>query len=909
MTGRARLFAAVLAAALSVGLGVAAAWPIYRTGLLLLPAVAALVLGTGIAVAAHRWRWPAWSVVLVVLAVFALTVVPVAETQRLSALLAGSGGASADLLPGLVRALVDGLAAVVLGWKQLLTLTLPVGGYQTVLVPAYLVFLSSTLLAVRASLRGGRIASLAAGPLLAPVAFGSLFGAADASAPSRIGPLTIAAPREVALWCAAALLAGLWVVWSSGAQRRAALRRGREAAPRGPGLRIRTRGRAGRLGIATATLALALAAALLVTPALGAMQGGERQALRDDVDPEIVLRERPSPLAAYRVFKRDDALDAPLFSVSAEGAPPGRLRLAVLDAYDGVDFHVGDEETERFTRFPSGTAVEEPVSVTVSVEEGYADIWVPLAGLGSVPEFSGPRAGSLAEAFFVNRSTGAAIAVPPAGTEAAADAGGDAGSTASKAPAAAVVDAEDGGSGGRGETGGLRTGDGYRMTMSGAKDPVLIAAPASSGPEIDLDAMPELAEWLRAQDQPETAEGLTELIHRLRSRGYLSHALSNGAGDRLWLERLRDAYGASFSPSPGGHSIARVEQLFAQLNAQQRAADPGAREEALVAGVGDDEQFAAAAALLARALGFDSRVVLGVRLGEAASIPGVPACVDVCTGENLAAWIEVRGEDGRWAPLDATPQVTHRPSTPSEGQRLPEHPTTPEQRDAHEVDPPVGVGEPADDARPIPPQRAESSIWALLRAIALCVAAVLLLALPLLFLPSAKRLRTRRRRREPHPELRALGAWHEAVDLALDFRLCTPEQAGLSVRGGESGGALGRTDLARHLAGAGLAFAPALAAEVDDAVFSASGAADEQVDRMWERFEAERAAFLAERTRRRRLLARYSLRSYGIGFAVHRRGRGESAVHSTAREHGRRGRGSSSAAPRRRRERTRKVPS
>src|SRR5690606_32628109 len=126
-------------------------------------------------------------------------------------------------------------------------------------------------------------------------------------------------------------------------------------------------------------------------------------------------------------------------------------------------------------------------------------------------------------------------------------------------------------------------------------------------------------------------------LDRLRSRGYLSHSLSDVEGERLWLERLSREYGTQFEPSAGGHSNARIEQLFAQLNTQARLAGEGASTEMLVAGIGDDEQFATAAAMIARALGFDSRVVLGVRLGDGRETPeGVPSCDAQCTGENLA---------------------------------------------------------------------------------------------------------------------------------------------------------------------------------------------------------------------------------------------------------------------------------
>ena len=80
---------------------------------------------------------------------------------------------------------IIGVAAIVLGWKQLLTLTLPVGTYQAIMVPAYLVFLVVAFVATLIAVRAKRFAALAAFPLVAPVAFGTIFGSSAVSAPEK----------------------------------------------------------------------------------------------------------------------------------------------------------------------------------------------------------------------------------------------------------------------------------------------------------------------------------------------------------------------------------------------------------------------------------------------------------------------------------------------------------------------------------------------------------------------------------------------------------------------------------------------------------------------------------------------------------------------------------------------------
>lgn len=811
MSPRARVIGALLATAAALGLGVLAAWPIYRTPSLLVVAVAALVLGAGASLVRERWRlgFPVFAAIL--LGVFALSVVPVAVPDALRS--ASLGGLGAGL--------VDGLAAVALGWKQLLTLDLPVGTYQTVLVPAYVVWFATAVLVVflalrgRSSRRAALIPTLAAIPMLAPVAFGTVFGASAVSAPLHLGPLTIAAPREVSIWIAAAALAAVWVAWTAGAERRAALKLGRAGDPRA------RRGGAARGLLGAAIVAVALIAGVALAPLLDAEA---RDVPRDHAQPEIVVRDTPSPLAAYRTAKRDSGFDAPLFSVASSGEMPERLQLAVLDAYDGIDFHVSADEASLFKRFPAGVRAERPAEIEVQVKDGYADIWVPIAGLASPPRFTGPRAAALADAFYLNRGTETGIAVPRGDEVEPGLIAGD-GFTAQMETAAA----------------GDATGDAAQS----------LGEPRSNASQIDLEQAPQLASWLETQQTTDFAT----LLDRLRARGYLSHSLTDGEGERMWLERLSEQHGTTFETSAGGHSLTRIEALFEQLNTQQSAAGEDATEQQLIAAIGDDEQFAAAAALVARALGYDSRVVLGVRLaggagggiaGDADQVPGVPACENECTGEHLAAWVEVRGDNGEWVAFDVTPQVDQAPKRIEEGEQLPEFSTTPEERDAREVDPPLGLGEQSDGESEENDALADAWLWPILRAVGLVTAAILLLLLPLLFLPVAKRLRARRRSRQAVPELRALSAWEEMVDRARDAGVQVPERAS-------------RLEIAEAIGSAPAVWA---AEQVDRAVFSERGIEPGDADMLWLAVQADSDERRQTQTRRQRLRAAYSLRSY-----------------------------------------------
>lgn len=788
------LVGALLLAVAAIILGGLAADPIYQSERLWLVLGVAGAVTFAIVVAGARWRWGSLTIAAILLA-FVLLVVPLAVPDSL-----GAG------LGGLVRGLGDGLAAVALGWKQLLTLTLPVGSYQTVLVPALVTIMASVGASTALALRGGRLAPLAALPLLLPVLFGTIFGSSSVSSPVRIGAVTVVAPRELALWLCAFALGAAWVAWAAGAKRRAALRLGRDpSAPAGSA----RRGVVVRAGLASATVAVALVGGLAVAPAIG---GDARTVPRDRIDPELVVREQTSPLASYRSWKRDAAFDAPTIAVESDGKLPHRLRFAVLDTYDGVDFSVGAGASGRFTRFPSGERLAESSRVRVSVEAGYRGIWVPLASpIGGPPAFAGQRSGELAESFYLNRETGGAVAVPTAA--------------------------------------GLREGDGYAAHMNLATDAKLSDDPASDEPLVDLETMPELARWLEMQQLPANGEGVQTAIERLRERGYLSHSLTDGEGERDWITALSDEYGTRFVTSPGGHSIARLEILFAQLSDQQRAAGEQATESMLVAGIGDDEQFAAAAALVARAMGFDSRVVLGMRLGgDTDGVPGIPACAAECTGQNMSAWVEVSGADGVWAPLDVTPQVATPPTTLEEGEQLPEYPTTPETRDASESDPPVGMSESDSAESDDNPENSLSALWPVLRVIGLSLGALALLALLLLFIPFVKRLRTKRRREAVVPEVWALGAWDELLDSYADAGVPVP-------RGGS------RRDIAEQLAIPGGEW---IAWNVDRAVFSRESIRTEDAEQLWQVVDARIGERRAEMSAWARFRAAHSLASFGL---------------------------------------------
>ena len=330
----------------------------------------------------------------------------------------------------------------------------------------------------------------------------------------------------------------------------------------------------------------------------------------------------------------------------------------------------------RYVRLPGGVTGSGP-QLTITIGAGYSGIWLPVPdGVTAAPNFSGSRAVALADAFYQDAASGSAIDV------------------AAAAPSEAGV----------GSGYGLVDGDSYTVVAGTLETPQDFAIEQGTEARISADDYPQLAEWVERQAVPRTGAGLAELVDRLRDRGYLSHSLTDADGATGWIAELEARAPYEFLSSRAGHSTARLEAIFADLNDQEQRAGEDADPDALVAAVGDDEQFAAAAALLARYLGFESRVVVGVRLASdsassAGAAPGIPNCVEVCTGANLTAWVEVGSPTGGWTALDVTPQFGVSPISITDGEKLPENPTTPDQPDVAPLDPPQAQRDDSEASR------------------------------------------------------------------------------------------------------------------------------------------------------------------------------------------------------------------
>lgn len=98
---------------------------------------------------------------------------------------------------------------------------------------------------------------------------------------------------------------------------------------------------------------------------------------------------------------------------------------------------------------------------------------------------------------------------------------------------------------------GLVPGDRYSVLIDAPEKPGDITALQGGRSTLDADRYPALVEWAEMQEQPRTGAGYLELIDRLRSRGYLSHALledASAAGGSRRSRRLRDTRSRPATP-------------------------------------------------------------------------------------------------------------------------------------------------------------------------------------------------------------------------------------------------------------------------------------------------------------------------------------------------------------------------
>jgi transglutaminase-like putative cysteine protease len=497
-----------------------------------------------------------------------------------------------------------------------------------------------------------------------------------------------------------------------------------------------------------------------------------RFVLRDVIQPPFDPVDYPSPLAGFRNYTAD--LDETiLFTV--DGLVPGdQVRLATMDVYTGRLWDVAgaDVATDGSGSFRLvGGDLAEPELFT---EADTRSLDVTVGGYTGVwvPGVGAPTS----------------VTLDGADTQRAE-------SVRFNASTSTTVLMT-----------GLKEGDAYSLTSETQvvpSDDALASvepAPVSMPPLTDVPDVvtAKMSEYIGDAATP--IEQVRALETALHTKGFLSHGL---ASDSV--------------PSRAGHGADRIEELFTRNQM-----------------IGDQEQFAAAMALMVRELGYPARVVMGFAPENV--VKGQPTEV---MGGDVTAWVEVPFEGVGWIPFYPTPDETEipqdqNPKPQTEPQPQVRQPPRVEKKQEDlltTVDTEDGEDEEKDEAFVLP-------AWVVWTAVGI-VSPFLLLGLWMLVIALLKTARRRRRSRAATAHERAVGAWDELVDGHAELGYAVPANQTRTATATSFAAQRARAAAPR---GSTHATAPAptvvaelrrLADRADEAVFAGGDAEPESVDALW----------------------------------------------------------------------------
>ena len=748
-------------------------WPLFDGPHLFVGAYGGLVLGLAIAAAGAVWRWG---------------VLTLAGATVAGYLLAGGAfGLPATTIGGIVPTLTT-LRELAVGsvtmWKSFLTTVIPVSPGDGHLLVPFTTLLVTSVVAGSLALRVTPPA-WALLPVTGSVALAILLSTPDP--PAWLPYVLGAAFVTVAIvWLA------VREAWSP---RRAAVS---IAGTAGTGTSARTATR-----VVAGAAIVAVAAGAGIASQLLAPPHEVRDVARDTIVPPFQLHEYASPLQSWRSIVRDHPTsDEPLFSAS--GLPEGaRMRLAVLDGYDGLVSRVsqdGDAQSGRFEPLRSEMAREaegERVEVDVRIEQ-YEGPWLPDLGIVDTVAFTGAdeRAELLRRGTFFNEQTGTGLV-----------------------------------------TDGLRPGDEYTVTAVVPERPTADDIGDAAFAKVPLPA----AEGVPDEAATTAADIIDEADNEVD--GALS-PYARAAALEEWLQNSAFSHGLSKEDtgraeddpmSRAGHGAQRITQL---LTSDQR--------------VGDDEQYAVAMVTMARALGMPARVVMGFHADD--NDPHVDPFV--ASGATVHAWVEVAFDGFGWVTFDPTPSEDNVPEEITESPRQEPRPQV--------LQPPPPPQQPADEPPLVPNERGENEpedelispvAWRVIAATGIGLLIIALLLSPFVIIGGLKLARRRRRLSAADPSARIAGGWHELIDRATDYGAYRGAPLPDGATRHEEAVTIATTLEQPRVA--------QLASEADARVFAPRDPTDDDVAAYWQSVDDVVDDMRRKATRRARLRARLAVRAIG----------------------------------------------
>lgn len=547
--------------------------------------------------------------------------------------------------------------------------------------------------------------------------------------------------------------------------------------------RTTTGASARRLRILTALAAVVASAAVAAAaePLLPGANGYDRSILRDHVTPPLDLADYPSPLVGFHKYTKDANQLWGQKLMTVTGLPAGTpIEIAVLDDYDGWVW--GADNSALGDEFKPFDASPQTTATAPAGAVKTVQITIdPAYALAADVDDWLPTAGSVSS-------------VSVAGPDAQAV-------TSSlwynSSTGTGIV------------TNRLQPGDtiSLRTTLT---EPALPAnAEPGGSPALTDGYQPLFAARAAAWDK--NADGMTAQLDALATYLRENGAYSDGGpGQSQYLP---------------GHSIGRLTTF---LGGQQP--------------VGDDEQYAAAYALLANSLGIPARVVFGA----------TPEAGGVVRGSDIHAWVQVRVATDQWANIPYTQFMPDHSKTPT-----PLPPQSSQSAATTVVPPPNPVRPPTSNAPPgshqivNPPPIHNTSpflpAWLvrLLEILGLVLSPVLALLLVYGAIRFGKARRRHHRRTRGTPANRFAAGWLDLVDHARDLGAAIP--AGTT-----------RQQQARRISGPGIG---RLARAADAAVYGPSDPLEQLAEAFWRDVDEARRELRRQAGRRRRLRADFDIRT------------------------------------------------
>jgi hypothetical protein len=553
-------------------------------------------------------------------------------------------------------------------------------------------------------------------------------------------------------------------------------------------LSVSTRGRSRSTLTAAAVVVGGALLGVLLAPLLPGSGSQPRFLLRSVVEPDVDVSRFASPLVSTRKYLSVSGLaDTEIFEVS--GLPPGQpIRLGVMDTWDGTTTGLAG------SRQSSSSGLFQRVGETIRPSSSGETVRVTITVLK-------PEDGSAGYSDYWLPTVGETVGVTFTGPDA----------------------------------GRLERSFRYNPET----DTGLVTTGVTAGDVVELDAVIPPAALDLSGAQPAAVEqpGLASLPKSLNDfkTANVGDASTPLVQAQSLIENL--VKNGFYSPvggkdeRPPGHGTANIDDAFTDTRP-----------------IGDEEQYGAAALLLARSVKAPVRLVMGFRpQADAASTGSIKI-----KGVDLSVWLEADVQGVGWVTL--AEQVT-----PPRGQVKTDQKDE-QRQDRAEVQPPPPIGpdilQPppvddatADDTAPPPVSTGGFPVW-LLRVLGAVLLPILIVSAIIGLLLGLKAARRRRRRNDPDTAAAVTGGWREILDQARDQGWSTPAQAT-------------RTEGAGFLesSGAPQGAVTSLAVRADRAAFCESRPTPEEVAAYWADVDSARKGMAAALPWWRRVLGHLNPRS------------------------------------------------